>query len=330
MTVAAVETSEKIEARSYTSNTAKLLKHLPMLHSLQQTGKIQPVMIHCAVVNKCQLECSYCCYSGRDLGQELTLNQVVRVLNDFHELGTRGLEWTGGGEPTLWRPLNRATEHAHALGYKIGLITNAIKFDWFRRFDLLQWMRASFHGFNEGKRATIEKNVALARELNPRLEISGVYIWTKGSDEIYPEVAAYANANKIPTRVTPDLTAGRESIDQMMQHVGAAVAANPGSFTFLSDFNVKTERLHDHCYMQAIKPFIFPDGWVYPCPSVGLTPETQKNVLDELRVCRIEDIAEFFSRPIQLAHRGCQFCKYSAANELIDEILRPTTHNDFA
>lgn len=318
-----------MDGHNYTSNTAKLLKHLPMLQGMQQ-GKVQPVMIHVAPINACNLSCPYCVYGTRELGSKLTIEQVIGVLDNFHGMGTRGLEWTGGGEPVLWKPLDRATEHAAKLGYKIGLVTNAIKFDWFHRFDLLQWMRASFHGFNEGKGSAIEKSVDLARQANPELAVSGIYIWTEGSDAIYPEVAAYAEAAQIPTRVTPDLTAGKESIDAMMQHVGAAVAANPSSFTFLSDFNVKTHRLHDHCYMSMVKPFIFPDGWVYDCPCIGLSPENEKNIGSEYRVCRVEDIATHYAKPVAARQHACAFCKFSAQNELIHDILLPTTHNEFA
>lgn len=319
-----------MEPRSYTSNVAKLLKHLPMLHEMQQHSKVKPIMVHLAPEGRCSLQCTYCCFAGRDEGDSLTREQVLSALRDFADLGTRGLEWTGGGEPTLWRPLSEATEHAHELGFKIGLITNAIKFDWFKRFDLLEWMRTSFHGFNEGKRKAIEKFVNHARLVAPDLTISGTYIWTKGSDDIYPEVAAFAAANKIPTRITPDLTAGPQAIEQMMRHVGSAVGANKNEYCFLSDFNVKTTREHGHCYMHMVKPFIFPDGWVYSCPSIGLTPESSKNVLDEFRICRIEEIAEYYSKPAHVLPRSCIFCKYASGNELIHEILRPTTHNDFA
>jgi MoaA/NifB/PqqE/SkfB family radical SAM enzyme len=319
-----------MDGRSYTSNTAKLLKHLPMLHEMQRTGKVQPVMIHLALTNRCNLECRYCSYGGRELADSLTFQQAHSVIYQFAKTGVRGLEITGGGEPTLWKHLNELLHCANEYDYKIGLITNAIKFDWFYRFDLLQWMRASFHGFNEGKRAVIKKNIEHARQQNPNLEVSGIYIWTEGSDAIYPEVAAYAEAAKIPTRVTPDLTAGKESIDKMMEVVGAAVEANPSSYTFLSDFNVKTHRLHDHCWMSLIKPFVFPDGWVYDCPCIGLSPENSKNIGSEYRVCRIEDIAEHYSKPAAFRNHSCQFCKFAQANELIDDIMRPTTHNDFA
>lgn len=320
-----------IDGHSYTSNTAKLLKHLPMLHGMQQTGKVQPVMIHLAPIGICNLECSYCVYGGRATGEQLSAEQVASCLKSFHDLGTCGLEWTGGGEPTLWKPLRQSMMYAASLCYTQALITNAIKFDWIGDcFDLLQWMRVSFHGFNEGKRGAIEKNIDLARSINPSLTISGVYIWTEGSDEIYPEVAAYAAAAKIPTRVTPDLTAGPQAINEMMSHVRGVVDRHKNEYCFLSDFNVKTHRLHDRCYMSMVKPFVFTDGWVYDCPCIGLSPENAKNIDSKFRVCRIEDIAEHYAKPAAARHHACGFCKFSAQNELIDEIMRPVMHEDFA
>jgi MoaA/NifB/PqqE/SkfB family radical SAM enzyme len=318
-----------MDGRSYTSNTAKLLKHLPKLMGMQ-LGEVRPVMVHIAPTNICNLECTYCCYGGRNLGDQLTLQQVYSVLADFHTLGTKACEWTGGGEPTLWRSLNDAVEIAANYGYRQGLITNGIKFDWFNNFVFLDWMRVSFHGFNEEKGHTIEQNIRRVREYHPDLEISGVYIWTAGSDLVYPNIARFAEKYKIPTRVTPDLTAGKHNIDIMMNVVGKQVQENPASFTFLSDFNVKTERLHDHCYMHMVKPFVFPDGWVYVCPSIGLSPENQKNVDSPFRVCRIEEILPHYRKGVYIRNHDCQFCKYSKQNELIDEILTPVKHEAFA
>ncbi len=320
-----------MEPRSYTSNNVKLLKHLPMLQQLQQSGRAQPVMIHMAVNGTCSLRCTYCVYGGRDEGESLTPQQAADCLRQFHDLGTRAVEWTGGGEPTLWKPLRQSMLYAASLDYKQALITNAMKFDWLGdAFDLLQWMRVSLHGFNEKKAGVVAKNVELARSINPALTVSGVYIWTEGSDEIYPEVAAYAAAAKIPTRITPDLTIGPQAIDAMMLHVREMVDRYKTEYTFLSDFNVKTHRLHDRCYMSMVKPFVFTDGWVYDCPCIGLSPENAKNIGNRFRVCRIEDIAEHYAKPVAARHHACGFCKFSAQNELIDDILRPTEHNDFA
>lgn len=318
-----------IDGRSYTSNTTKLLKHLDKLEGLQQ-GIISPVMIHVAPCNICNLECEYCCYAGRALGDTLSLAQVKSVLEQFHDLEVQAVEWTGGGEPTLFPEIDLAVAHAASLGYVQGLITNAISFTRFSSFKELSWMRVSLHGFNEGKDDWIRRSIEKARSSNPNLEISGVYIWTKNSDKVYPRVASFVEELKIPTRITPDLTAGSLSINSSMSMLKGLVASNPHNYAFLSDFNVKTDRRNDHCYMHMVKPFIFPDGWVYVCPSIGLSPENIKNVDSPFRVCKIEDIASHYNQKAYVRHHGCQFCKYSQQNELVDDILAPVKHQEFA
>ncbi len=326
-----------VDGKQYTSNVTKLLQHIDKLQGIKD-GFQSPVMIHVAPTNICNLECEYCCYAARNDGtdaagqknSELSEEQVRRAITDFRRFDVKGLEWTGGGDPSLWKPLDRMIEYANSIGYKQGLITNGIKNDWQSRYDLLEWTRISMHGFNENKEALIEKTVKRMREIAPNMTISGTYIWTHGSEEVFPRVAEFVQKYQIPTRVTPDLTLGKKSIDVMMEHVGDNVKLNGSEYTFLSDFNVDTYRPHNRCYMSAIKPFLFPDGWVYDCPSIGLTPDTEKNVGNQYRVCRLEEIVEHYSKPYELRTQDCGFCKYQPQQNLIDDILSEVKHKEFA
>lgn len=82
--------------------------------------------------------------------------------------------------------------------------------------------------------------------------------------------------------------------------------------------------------MAFVQAFIFPDGFVYVCPSAELAEENNLNVNNEFRICDIEHIVEFYKQPniIQRKHK-CSFCKYASQNELIDDILTETDHNEF-
>jgi organic radical activating enzyme len=316
-----------VEGKTFTSNTTKLLKHLDKLKGMQE-GRVSPVMVHIAPTNVCNLTCDYCCYGQRPLRDKLTPEQIESALAQFRELGTLGVEWTGGGDPSMYRDIDRVIRSAQDLGYKQGLITNAVDFRYLSAFDALQWMRTSFHGLNVGK--TIDDNIEAAKSANPELEISGVYIWTKDSEKTIGEVARLADKYGIPTRVTPDLTLGVASIDEMMPYVAEQVRATGSDQLFISDFNVKTDRRNDHCYMHMVKPFVFSDGNVYVCPSAALSPENRLNVNAEFKVCSIDDIAATYAKGTTMRHHGCDFCKYSQQNELVDDILTETRHNDFA
>ena len=83
--------------------------------------------------------------------------------------------------------------------------------------------------------------------------------------------------------------------------------------------------------MHMIKPFIFPDGKVYACPSFELAPENNANVSCAFEICDIENILEFYSQTTTDPRTyTCSFCKYAQQNELIEDVLTETEHNDFA
>ena len=47
-------------------------------------------------------------------------------------------------------------------------------------------------------------------------------------------------------------------------------------------------------------------------------------------VCDIDGIEEYYSKPAHVRKHACHYCKYAMQNELIDDIVAKTDHNDFA
>ena len=83
--------------------------------------------------------------------------------------------------------------------------------------------------------------------------------------------------------------------------------------------------------MHMVKPCVFTDGNVYVCPSAELAPENNYQVNDEFKICDIDGILDFYKNGgVTRRHHNCSFCKYAMQNELIDDIVRPTKHNEFA
>lgn len=326
-----------VDGKQYTSNPVKLLQHLDKLAQIKESATrknfVSPVMMHIAPTGVCNLECTYCCYANRDQGQILSLDKVKHAISQFGYLGVRGLEWTGGGDPSMWKGLGEAVEHASNLGIKQGWITNGLKSPYFTDWKQLEWTRLSFHAFNYLKdgEERLQKTVDKFRKDAPNTDVSGVYIWTHGSEQRLNQVVNFADRNKIPTRLTPDLTLGKESIDKMMPLVGEKLKRLDSQYVFLSDFNVKTDRAHDHCYMHMVKPFVFHDENVYVCPSAALSPDNHLNVNDKFKVCSIDDILETYMKGAGgMRNHDCTFCKYAPQNELVDDIVKDIKHKEFA
>jgi MoaA/NifB/PqqE/SkfB family radical SAM enzyme len=328
--------SKELDGRDFTSNTHKLTRHLDKLANIQQGKPTSPVMIHMSLTNRCNLTCSYCCYGNRDLSEELTYERAISAIDQFCNLGTKGLEITGGGDPSMYRRLDDVVSHAYGRGMDVAIITNGIKLPFFNSYDKLQWMRVSLHGlnFNNGFEKKMGETVEKARRINPAIDISSVYIWTEGSEKTLEKVVDFTDKYQIPTRLTPDLTLGKENIDMMMPYVGGRLKhfklEDRAKYLFLSDFNVKTTREHDNCYMHLVKPFVYTDGNVYDCPSLALSPDNKLNVNEKFKVCDVEHITEYYSKPSAARLLDCQFCKYAGQNEYIHGLKQEVKHKNFA
>ena len=345
-----------VQGRTYTSNIAKLLKHMDKLQLIQDNKPPSPVMIHILPYNPCNLTCSFCCFANRAMKESLSLEQVKKVLLSFRKLGTTGVEFSGGGEPTLHPQFDDMIRYAHELGYKIGVCTNGTTLKKVKTWDLFTWVRLGMYGFDEGyeydlsvlRGYPVEISAAyvwdMALETSQNPNITGVWVDNKNRRispntqklENFYTMLSWVEDNRIPTRIAFNAIKSTDNVQQDIETIRGQLATwehdnnRPLQYAFLSDFNYKGQRRNDHCYMHMIKPCITAKGDVLVCPSSELAPENNYMANEEFKVCDIDGIEEYYSKPPKMRHHRCSFCKYAMANELIDDITTETHHNEFA
>lgn len=76
----------------------------------------------------CNLKCSYCYATFRDIPTVLSRDQALRVLDMLKEAGTEKVTFVGG-EPTLCPHLPELIRHAKELGLVTMLVTNGTRLD---------------------------------------------------------------------------------------------------------------------------------------------------------------------------------------------------------
>ncbi len=77
---------------------------------------------------RCDLRCTYCYASaGEALPGELSLSELVAVIEQARRLGARRIVLLGGGEPLLFPALRELVQHIHALGLSQALFTNGMR-----------------------------------------------------------------------------------------------------------------------------------------------------------------------------------------------------------
>jgi organic radical activating enzyme len=312
------------EGKSYTSNVSKLLKHLDKLQGLQN-GVVSPIMVHLALTNICNLRCSFCCFANRKRSEVLSLDDVKSVLNQFRQLGTSAVEFTGGGEPLLHPNINDIAQYAYDSGYSLGVCTNGTCVNRIKNWDLFKWVRLGLYFVDNDYNIDIEYLKQFKQ-----VDISGAYVWDNPNPDLFYKMINFAETHKIPTRIAVNAIKPTDQILRDMDIVSEQLSKVDRKYVFLSDFNLKTERRNNKCFVHMIKPFVFPDRNVYACPSAELAVENGINVNDEFKLCSIDKILEFYQKGVSVRNHNCSFCKYAQQNELIEDLLVRTTHNEFA
>ena len=150
-----VHGDDKVEGRSYSSNLTKLVKHMDKLQALQQGKPPSPVMAHISLTNACNLTCSFCCFANRDISEKLETEKVLQALDSFKKIGVTGVEFTGGGEPSIHPDFKKIVRYAKDLGFSLGICTNGVRFGVDRPIkkdivELFDWVRLGMYGFYEG------------------------------------------------------------------------------------------------------------------------------------------------------------------------------------
>ena len=318
------------KAMSVTSNEVKFLKHLDSLHSTQ-AGRPMPVLLHLSPTNKCQLNCSHCCFAGRDKHIELPFDKIKQALYDFVKIGIKAVELTGGGEPSLYSDIMRLTNVVTSLRLPLGINTNAMladRVDW----TAFRWVRVSLNVLDRPKLCdAFVAGLATIRKQAER--VTACYIVSNGYDLANLEsIIRFADDQHLVTRLAPDCIQKRSDIAKLLKHIQMNVGelVSKSQYAFISDFNVYTdERKDTKCWMHLLKPFLYADGWVYTCPSSELSIENKRRMQERFRVCRVECVNEYYHQVPEPFYHDCHYCKYAVQNELMSALMVEVEDEEF-
>jgi MoaA/NifB/PqqE/SkfB family radical SAM enzyme len=309
---------------SITSNNVKLLKHLDVLKGIQ-CGQVRPIMVHVIPPHRCQLDCVHCCFKNRSDGQaDMPLDIFLKAVDAFRKLGVKAIELSGGGEPTLWPHLNVALGLLHLCEMHIGIITNGIALDKVRHWEWFDWVRVSLNTLDY--RDTLD----LSHLREAGVPVSFCYIWNEKSPETIDRVVKFCEQETTVCRVAPDCIKPVQEIENDMEQIRGTLPLS--DYVFLSDFNVQTKRHNHQCRIHMIKPCLYLDGWVYACPSAELAVENERQVQPKTRICRYDEIQDWYSSEEALVPRDldCSYCKYADQQKLLEDVMTETEFNEFA
>lgn len=300
----------------FTSTGIKLLHH-PEVITRMKMGLMTPISLQMAPTSECNLKCAFCSNSKRNKHESLKETDVLIGLSVMRTLGLKTVEWTGGGDPTMWEPLSRSIRFSSMLGLQQGLITNGVRLKdtlSYSELALLTWIRVSLNCINyvsDLQLPEIPGNVTVG--FSYCIEEDDILDELK--DKLMPYVEKY---NPRYVRLVPNCLVSLTDQIYHNQFYSEHIDDWGKPFFYQKKVFNQTER----CWWCYIKPFVLHDGWVYPCSSVVLNSGAEGRFHDRYRWCEFSHLPERYTN-IAFAYNGngCDHCVFSGNNELVDYVV---------
>ena len=158
---------------SYNGN--RILSFYKDAKKLKAGKMVIPRMISCWLTHVCNLNCSYCLYTeSHNVYKDLVDTQkFLAFIDEISKLGVEGLEFGGGGEPTIHKDCFKIAKYAKDKGLQVGMLTNAARFDIPLALDSFRYIRLGIDAHTDElyqkvkgtKSGTFAKTEANCREL---------------------------------------------------------------------------------------------------------------------------------------------------------------------
>ncbi len=310
---------------SLVSSERKLLYNCRNLLDFREGGPCVPVTFFVSPTNRCQLRCPQCLYGGKDNALELDTDALARFVECTATMGVKAWELTGGGEPLLYPSINDLLRRLAELGIAVGLMTNGLALDRLDHPEDLRWIRVSLHGMNQDEK-WLAGNIHAVRGT---VKTTCCWLATEANLPQLGNVWRLARDHGWTVKIEVDwFLADRQKARQLYWSIDGLLDGRWGCYpnVFLDPQVPEYNRRPGPCYMHLVKPFLYSDGWVYSCPcAVG----PNRDVAEEFRVCRMEDVTAYYLAPPKSVERTCQVCKYQAMNAAAEAILEPLEDLEF-
>lgn len=318
----------------YTSTGKKYFRHPEMFNALRN-GIGRPESLQVSLTNRCNLSCIFCSVAERELKQQWDYYDSCKAIQKFMRVGIRTVEFSGGGEPTLHPDFNAITHFAKGLGLKLGLITNGLRLKYIPEHVLkcYDWIRISMVALDYQE--TIElpdkfpDNVTIGMSyVVGQKEYQGKRICWNNDLEQLKKIGEYAkryNAKFI--RIVPECFSNDLEMDTIHKIYEKMCLELGEPFMF----QPKRQRQAVQCWMDAVKPWLHVDGYIYPCNSISLNTDANRDFTPQYRLCHWTEIEKYYD------HRGkeslkvdnCDRCTFVSQNEIISDLLIPIVHEEF-
>ena len=307
--------------QEYTSTGTKLLHHPSVVSNIKRLRIGTPVSLQVAPTSRCNLNCSFCSNANREQHEDLPVEKLVTLLRELVPIGLKTVEWTGGGEPLLYKHLELAVFFTHELGLKQGLITNGTLLSKMSKEILVkfQWIRVSMNCLDYRDAVELPDNI--------RGTLGFSYVMNDDTTaEILTKLDEHVKRHKPSyVRIVPNCQATHEEQEVNNQRLSAMVSSWGEPYFYQAKHFSKPK----NCYWGYLKPFLLHNEWVYPCSSVVLNEDSDKTFHSKYKWVKMEELPRLYLSSMKGGDWDCTHCVFRPQNDIIESLLNPTGMEDF-
>lgn len=257
-------------------NSWSVMYHSERLKDIARSGVTTPVTMHIYPTNLCTHNCSFCIMNkDRKNGEQLSERVFLNIIIQAKEIGVKCIHFSGGGEPTLHKSLDKAIGLAKELGMTTIVSTNGSV-----KIPDTDHVRVSL---NAGRKETHEKMMGAKtwdtilkniRKHKHKEKLGLGYVLT---DENWEEVYEFCKlANKLGVNFVHIRPGYIPKKDKRIQEILPATKGLTDQaikdFPELNIYSVKekfdgywTERKYDKCLATTMNLVVKANGTLIPC-----------------------------------------------------------------
>lgn len=351
----------------------KILWHSKRMMDLRAGKPIAPVTVHMVLSDLCNHDCGFCSFRmennlqnalfgveapdgsrNNNPRRQIPTEKCFELLEDFAAMGVRGVEYTGGGEPTIHADCGRIFSYGLDLGLDAALVTNGnhlpptldsalLRFQWIR-FSIDAAHAESYARIRRISPRQFERTLANARRLIEKRNAresdctigAGFVVWRENWREVYDAVRIYKDCGFDSVRLGAIFNSSEKlrHFDGWAQEAAALCARAKADFedesfhvhdnfvARLSDLSDDGRPTYARCRYQEFVAYIGGDQQLYRCCDTAYNPLGQ---LGDLRNTRFRDLwAELTERGAFESFRAdesCEFCMFNARNQLAQSFV---------
>lgn len=302
----------------------KLMQHR---RAITADHRIRPIHLQLSPTNRCCCKCPWCSCSGVDRQQEIPIKEIIEILDLYKAYGTMAVTITGGGEPLMHRNFHKILDACSANMLDVGIVSNGHLFTKLEAptrklfHESVTWCRLSITD-TVGEYDTDMIRAIITEYPSVAFGISFTVVPPTNLGTV-ERLCILANSYENLTHIRFVCNILDPSIPEMERVKCTA--------TKLTAKGIYQERVARHrgaknCLIGLVKPFIYSDGYLYPCCGVQYAIRGKECTLPvEMRLGHWTEYLKVkgFDGSI------CDVCYYTDYNIWLNHLIQKPVHPNF-